>query len=231
MTFLQQMAILTSAGIVAMAQAPAPATPPYALLQYSNLTASGNAMTMTRVPVVTAAGKTIYLDLTVQFDVDPTGNMTLAFGYPVAVVSPTVSAFPFSPGRYETTQVRYGIEIPLSIDIVGPRSVAGGATWILNRAPGTNTAYPVTATWYAGPIESSPYAARVKLAAINTTSSPWSYGVTGTLNFGSSWGDNTLVGIAQIGKTRTIASFTRNGRDSATPVDQITYELRVSPTP
>ena len=38
----------------AVASQDAPATPPYAMLQYSTLTGSGNTITATRVPVVTS---------------------------------------------------------------------------------------------------------------------------------------------------------------------------------
>jgi hypothetical protein len=69
-------------------------TPPYTLFQYSTITSSGNTITATQLPVVTATG-TIYQNVTLLFDVDSSGNLTLAPGYPMVVPStrPIMSAF------------------------------------------------------------------------------------------------------------------------------------------
>lgn len=222
--------------VIAHAQGPTPATPPYALFQYSNLSGSANTLTATRVPVVTAPGKTIYLDLTLQFDVNSDGNLTLSSGYPQVFLSPALVESPFVPGRYVGPSTYLSGKAIL--DVIGPRAVAGGTMWLTSIATGGHQyTYPISATWYVGPIESSPYAARLKKAGIISTAWPWSYGVTG-LSVCSDpcwerWGYNAniLIGVTQIGNTLTIASFTYRGQDTSTPVDQITYKLQIDPTP
>lgn len=59
---------------------------PYSLFQYSTLTGSGNTITATRVAVVTPGGNTIYKNVTLRFDVDPDGNLTLSPDHPQLLI-------------------------------------------------------------------------------------------------------------------------------------------------
>ena len=216
--------VFTSAlAVVARAQNP---QPPYALFQYSTLTGSGNTITATRIPVVTTPGTTIYMNMTLQFDVDANGNLTISSGYPQFVPAPTLQVSSFMAGRYVGPSAIYSGG--LTITVSGPGIADGGATeWSLaatsDAHPGT---YPTSASWYVGPLPSNPLAARLKSAGI--TSTAWSYGV-GSAQFtinGGRWNTNTLLGVSQIGNTLTIVSFTDgNGKDYALPQDQITYTL------
>lgn len=216
--------------------------PPYSLFQYSTLTGSGNTITATRVPVVIAAGKTIYKDITLQFDVDSDGNLTLSSGYPQVVDAPTLLVSSFKAGSY----VGPGSILNGKATIIasGPSALDGGASsWSLASAAGADKCtYPNSATWYVGPITSNPVAARLTKAGI--TSTAWSYGVasgptyndgcTTTTFFGRyNWGPGILIGVSQSGNAITIASFTDTtistgvtpGVDKSAPVDQITYTL------
>src|SRR5712692_8849803 len=181
--------VFTSAwAVVARAQNP---QPPYALFQYSTLTGSGNTITATRIPVVTTPGTTIYMNMTLQFDVDANGNLTISSGYPQFVPAPTLQVSSFMAGRYVGPSTVYSGG--LTITVSGPGIADGGATeWSLAATAGaTGCTYPASATWYVGPIATSPLAARLKSAGI--TSTTWSYGVGGsqcTIN-GGSWDANT----------------------------------------
>ncbi len=188
-----------------------------------------------RVPVVTASGTTIYKDVTVQFEVDADGNLSLSSGYPQVVDSPLLLVSSFKPGSYVGPSSVLGGKTPVFVD--GPGASEGGATsWSLSTAAGADTCtYPSSATWYVGPIEKNPVAARLTKAGI--TSTAWSYGVasgpgyndrcTNSSNIFSSfkWERGTLIGVSQSGNAITIASFTERGDDRGTPVDQITYRL------
>jgi hypothetical protein len=79
--------VLTAGVLLVRAQAP---TPPYALFQYSSLTGSGNTITATQIPVVTATGVTVYENLTLQFDADANGNLTISQGFPQTIPAPTI---------------------------------------------------------------------------------------------------------------------------------------------
>jgi hypothetical protein len=220
-TALLAMAVMIfpPASFVARAQTP---PPPYALFEYSTLTGAGNTITATRVPVVISPSQTIYWDLTLQFNVDSMGNLTLA---PLkAAPSPMLITGNFMAGKYSGPSAILGGKA--IVNVSGPGVTSGGATvWSLASANGADVCtYPSSATWYVGPLSSSPLAARLNNAKI--TSTVWSYGVgSSQCGSGSLWSTNTLIGVSQVGNTITIVSFTRAGVDSNIPFDQVTYTL------
>lgn len=197
-------------------------TPPYALLQQSTITGSGNTITAINVPIVTSAGVTVYTNLMIQFNVDTNGNLTVSTGFPqqTTAVSPLVTGF--LAGNYVgPSTINSGKNL---ITVAGPGVTAGGATeWSISATSGA-VIYtdPASATWYVTPIANSPIASRLQSAGI--TSTAWSYGV-GAGYSGPYWATNTLMGFSQVGNTLTIVSFTSSGVDKNVPVDQITYTL------
>ena len=220
-TALLAMAVMVfpPATFVARAQSP---QPPYALFEYSALTGSGNTITATEVPVVLGPGHTIYVNLTMQFNVDSAGNLTLTPGYPQFMPAPQILTSSFMAGKYVGPSTIFGGN--MIVNVSGPGVTSGGATeWSLSAASGAYVyTYPSSATWYVGPLASNPLAARLSKA--NLTSTAWSYGVGSSPN-GGLWSTDTLIGVSQVGNTITIVSFTRNGVDSNLPVDQVTYTL------
>ena len=212
---------------VAYAQTGPPTAGPQ--FQYAALTGSGNTITLTRVPVITSSGQTMYQDVTLQFDNDGNGNLTLTNGFPMFALSPSLQVSSFQPGKYA------GPATTLSgnalITVSGPGVVSGGSTaWSATTISGSDPCtVPVSATWYVGPIENNPMSARLKKASI--TSTAWSFGISGGIpsscGVGQSfrWGNGSIVGVSQTGNTITFASFTNNSFDQASPVDQITYTL------
>jgi hypothetical protein len=215
---------LTCAGAV-RAQAP-----PYALFQYSSLTGSGNTITATEVPVVTASGVTVYVNLALQFNVDANGNLTISTGYPQVTPAPTILTSSFTAGTYvgPSTALAGGMIVTVS----GPGVTDGGATeWTLSTGSGANNCTtPVSASWYVGPIASNPWASRIKAAGI--TSTAFSYGIASgpgcgfTGVTGNDWPNGALIGVSQVGNTLTIASFSSGSTDNSLPVNQITYTLK-----
>ena len=162
-----------------------------------------------QVPVVLASGITVYLNLSLQFTVDSTGNLTLAPGYPQVTPSPILLTGSFVAGKYAGGYGSY------TLNVTGPGVLDGGVTqW--NNVGSCGQA----GSWYAGPIASNPLAARLKSAGI--TSTAWSYGVGNVCSlFGNT---NSLIGVSQVGNTLTFVSFTQNG-DLNLPVSQVTYTL------
>src|SRR5437763_1062744 len=110
--------IIFNGGFVAHAQAP---QPPYALFEYSALTGSGNTITATHVPVVTASGITVYINATLRFNVDANGNLTLSPRYPQIIPAPTILSSSFKAGTY-----------------VGPSTLLGGKAIIIVSGPGVS---------------------------------------------------------------------------------------------
>jgi hypothetical protein len=198
-------------------------TPPYALFQYSTLTGAGNAVVASWVPVVTTHG-TVYKNVTLLFAADDSGNLTLVPGYPQVGPAPAVLIANFKAGKYVGPSVILSGQAMITVS--GPGVAPGGATeWAIAAATGAaGCTYPSTATWYVGPLATSPIVARIQKAGI--TSTAWSYGVGGSqCSTGLAWLADSLLGFSQVGNTITIVSFTHNGTDQAQPVDQITYTL------
>jgi hypothetical protein len=73
-----------------------------------------------------------------------------------------------------------------------------------------------------GSLANHPLATRLQNAGI--TSTAWSYGLAGAYCY-NIWRVNGIVGLSQVGKTLTIASFTVGNTDKSLPVEQITYTL------
>jgi hypothetical protein len=225
---LATLAVVLAAAWAFVAQAQAP-TPPFAEFQYAALTGSGNTITATQVPVVLASGVTVYENVTLQFNSDANGNLTLASGFPQVIPAPTLLSSSFKAGNFVGPSTLLSGKAFVTVN--GPGVTDGGATeWSLSATAGADgCTYPSSATWYVGPIATNPLAARLKTAGI--TSTAWSYGVGGTTQCnqgGYSWSPNTLIGVSQIGKALTIVSFTANGpngTDKSVPVDQLTFTL------
>jgi hypothetical protein len=201
----------------------AQSTPSNILLQFSTLTASDDTITAIRVPILTADGTTIYKNITLQLVADASGNLTIASGSPAVVpsVAPIVSNF--MAGNYIGPSNNSNFLLAIS----GPGTAMGGATeWSLTSSTGANSCTsPSSATWFVGPLENNPLAARLEKAGITTTA--WSYGVGGNpvCNISPAWQPNSLLGFSQTGNALTIVSFTYNGTDHSTPTNQITYTL------
>jgi len=206
-------------------------TSPYTMFQYSTLTGSGNTITANWVPVVTANG-TIYENVTLLFDVDSSGNLTIAPGYPQMVMAQLPRVTSFQAGTYVGPSSIYGGQ--MIIIVSGPGIAPGGATeFALAAAAGANSnTFPSSGTWYVGTIANNPLAARLKAAGI--TSTAMAYGVGGSGCYCSAdnyaWNQNVLMGASQVGNALTFYSFTdSNGKDYNEPLDQITYTLQAQP--
>ena len=213
--------VLLVSACAAAAFSQSTATPPYSLFEYSTLTGSGNTITASWVPIVTATGTTIYKDITLQFDVDSAGNLTLAPGFPQVTPSPALNVANFQAGKYVGLNT-YCPSGQATITVSGPGVAPGGATeWSLGAS--CSYSYPSSATWYVGNIANNPLAARIKNAGI--TSTAWSYGIGSGYNVYGHWAAGSLLGFSQTGNAITIATFTSGGVDHNTPIDQITYTL------
>lgn len=226
------MVLIGAWAVAAHAQVEGESTisPPYSLFQYSTITSSGNTIMATRVPVI-LAGRIVYEDVTLQFDVDSSGNLTLAPGYPQTGRSQNPLVSKFKAGKYVGPSTVFAGQAFIAVS--GPGVESGGATeWSISTTSGTSPyTYPSSATWYVGPIAGSPFAGRIQKAGLSpTTQAAWSFGVGSgdgtTLDNGAWYWPCLLLGFSQIGNTITIISFTDDtGKDHNLPLGQITYTL------
>jgi len=231
MTITQRiLAPLTVYLVGANAQAP---NPPHALFQNAAITASGNTINATRVPVITPSGP-VYVDVAIQFDTDVNGNLAISTGFPQIVPSLTLLTSQFKPGTYVGPSSFLGGKARLVVS--GPGIGAGGDTiWSLSVAPGADPCtIPSSATWYVGSPGSGPFAARI--AAAKITNTDLSYGIAAGVapacaNFTTikpgAWAYGALIGMSQTADTLTINSFTTSGlTDHNTPQDTIVFTLQ-----
>jgi hypothetical protein len=219
--------VFASACVVALAQSQTPS----AMFQNSTLTGSGNTMTATRVPVRISSSLTIYVDITTQFNVDLNGNLTMSAGYPQIVPSAALLTGNFKAGTYVAPSTLFKGQGLVTVG--GPGVTDGGTTtWSLNAAAGADASlYPVSATWWVGPIANNPYAARLNKAGI--TSTAYAYGVAYSNDCGPHYAwcnmsNGTLIGATQSGNVISLVSFTYyNGNyvDSSAPVGQLSFTL------
>jgi hypothetical protein len=211
--------------IAALSTASAFGQTPAASFQNATLTGAGNAITASWIPVTTSKG-VVYVNLTLQFNADDSGNITVADGFPQQAPSPMPLVTAFMPGTYDGPGTINGGKS--QITIAGPGATAGGVTiWTLATPAGASIGtYPTTAAWYTGPIANSPIAARLAKATINSPF--YTYGTSGTITCGctNSWVSGGIIGVSQVGNVLTIVSFTNTSGDQSQPVDQITYTLK-----
>lgn len=210
---------------------PAAAAQPTAFLEDSTIVGAGGTLTATRVPVETSTGNIVYQDVTIQLNATTKGGLTLAPGYPKVQLSQPLITSGFLAGNYAgPATLANGKYL---VTVTGPGVGTGGTTvWGLAASKGANICTaPLTATWYTGPIASSPLAARLKKDKISAAD--YSYGVVGggipftpcynQLSYYATFQQGALIGASQTENSLTIVSFTDNGTDSSTPVASITY--------
>ena len=219
-------------------------------LQDAQLTARGNTITITRLPIRTAAG-TIYRDVTIELHVDAQGHVTLATdasGRAVAAGMPA-PALPARPsGRQRQVALQsvpsgQPIELPQqpSAPIVYQKFTAGTYTApdgsivqvqdrgmdLIHRVPAwslrSDNGAITEATFYSGPPFLNPRSTRLKRAEI--TSTQYAYG-TSDAGTGAVFGTGALIGVKQSGPTLTIVSFHHGCcTDEPEPVATLIYTL------
>jgi hypothetical protein len=201
-----------------------PTTTPEALFQDSTLTATTNTINATWLPVVTSTGKILYDDVTIQFAVADDGTLSVSS----LQQNPSKKAIidGFRSGTYlgpdDSTEL---------IQVNGPGIAPGGATmWSIEPAKGYNGYLcPSDAQWWVGPIQQSPYWARIKKAGVPLKD--YYYGV-GTANtdqgcaYNGDWRQDSLLGFYMTSNgTMVISSFTNNSKDYSYVLDSKTYCL------
>jgi hypothetical protein len=203
------------------------------LFQNATLTGSGSTITATRVPVALSTTLIIYVDMTMLFNADSNGNLTMAAGYPQIVPSPTLLSGGFKAGNYVAASTLFNGKGLVTVG--GPGVTDGGSTsWSLNAATGADSGlYPVSATWWVGPIANNPYAARLSAAGI--TSTAYAYGVAYCNpsncpqnqwgEYGIGYAGGTLIGATQSGNVISLVSFTSNATDHSAPVAVLSFTL------
>jgi len=165
----------------------------------STVSASGQQMTVTRLPVRKPDGTVVYRDVTLNFVVNSAGQVVVKSSKTINSPPQIVFNGKFEAGKYYLTAMKDNV-----YDIVGPQiGVAGRAMWSI-RLDGVTVV-----RIYPGPVKGHPYEAEIKKSGVK---SDLAYGVTED-NFGSGFSishnipPNSLIG-AQYGNGEiTISDF------------------------
>lgn len=184
--------------------------------EYATIVGIGDTLTLTRLPIRTAAGKTIYKDVTIELFGDAAGKISFAVSPPVQSVSPKFAVANIRAGTYAL-----GSSV---IAVTGPAPTGGGAArWTV-----TGTCYFAPSAFYTGAIATIPDAAlKSRLAAAGITNKEYSYGVRGESCDSGAFRDNALLGVQQVDNTLVVASFTSAaGVDQSTPAQFFVFTLQ-----
>jgi hypothetical protein len=187
-------------------------------LQDATITGSNDTVTVERVPIRTAAGKIVYMDITTEYVTDGSGNISVAAGYPIIQPSKTLLSSHFKAGNYVTTINGNTYHATLGGPGIGPN---GTTSWTFS----SSDYVPAAATWYVTKdLTQNPEYERLQRNDI--TSPAYSYGIAGAHGTCDYWETNTLVGASQNVEMLSISSFTFCGNtDKSSPGDTVPWKL------
>lgn len=165
----------------------------------STVSASGQQMTVTRLPVRKPDGTVVYRDVTLNFVVNSAGQVVVKSSKTINSPPQIVFNGKFEAGKYYLAAKKEKV-----FDVVGPQiGVAGRAMWSIRLNGAT------VVRIYPGPVKGHPYEAEIKQSGVK---SDLAYGVTDD-DFGSGFNDShnippdSLIG-AQYGNGEiTISDF------------------------
>ncbi len=237
-----------SALLTLPATARAQEAPATTRLQDAQLVASGNTITISRLPIRTAHG-TLFRDVTIELQVDAQGHVTLATdsaGHAIASGMP--AAAPAAPAQVALRAVPSGqkpeqrLELaqrpsaPIVFQHFTPGTYTGADGSLIqvqdrgmdmvHHVPSWGLSSPTgaaitAATWYSGPPFLNPRSSRLQRARI--TSTAFAYGIADE-GGGGVFGTGALIGVRQDGPKLIIASFHHGCcTDEAEPVATLTF--------
>jgi hypothetical protein len=185
----------------------------YAEFQNATLSGTSDTINVVNVPIVTSSGTT-YDNVTITFTVSSTG--TLKVSSTTVVAAPEVQIDGFAAGTYQAPAMGE------TIIVSGPGIESGGETEWSFATTTILCQNQESATWYVGPIASSPYYSRITAAGVPLTG--YSYGVGGGSSGCGAWNPNSLLGFSQTGSQLTITDFSNlSGQDQSEPYATISY--------
>ena len=126
---------LTAAAVIGLISGYAPETlaaTPTIYMQSATINSAADAVTLTRVPVMNAAGAILYKDISMFFNVDTLGNVTLPPALVRIIPSPTINVGAFKPGTYNGYSVGWGTVFKVGSPGVGSGGRISGS---IQRVP------------------------------------------------------------------------------------------------
>jgi hypothetical protein len=204
-----KLGYLIAAAVIGLISGYAPETlaaTPTIFMQSATINGAADAVTLTRVPVQNAAGTIIYKDISMFFDVDSLGNVTLPPALVKITPSPTINVGAFKPGTYNGYSIN-GCTNDHTFKVGSPGVGSGG------RISGSIQRIEFgcgifNASWTSGPIAGHPLEVQLKAAGITSTAYNW--GIMGTADLStqqSGWIAGDIVGVVQTGNQLSLVNF------------------------
>jgi hypothetical protein len=198
---------LTAAAVIGLISGYAPeilAATPTIYMQSATINSAGDAVTLTRVPVMNAAGTILYKDISMLFDVDNLGNVTLPSALVRITTSPTINVGAFKPGTYNGYSVNGNNVFKVGSPGIGSGGRISGSIQRITLS----SADVFNASWTSGPITGHPFQAQLNAAHITSTAYNWGImGTAGQFTVSSGWKAGDIIGTVQNGNQLSLVDF------------------------
>ncbi len=206
---------LTTAVVIGLVSGYAPAALPAVpaiFMQQATINGAADAVTLTRVPVRNAAGTIIYKDISLFFNVDSAGNVTLPSALVQITPSPTINVGAFKQGTYNGYSLAPGCGLNNNFKVGSPGVGSGGRISGSIQRINDSNCDTFNASWTSGPITGHPNQAKLNAAGITSTAYNWGVmGTAGTTTASSNgvrgWQAGDIIGAVQTGNQLSLVNF------------------------
>jgi hypothetical protein len=204
-------------GVISIYSPSTLAVDPKIFLESSVIKGAGGIVKIRRVPVQDSAGAIKYLDISLSFDVNDAGEISLSPGSPQITPSPKLKVGEFKQGVY--TGSLEGVLYDVGSPGIGPGGRAAGSINSRPRLLGSSTCRTdrLSVSWVTGPIQGHPNEAALTAAGITSTTLSW--GAVSVMDDNCSdvndypgWENGNIIGAIQTGNQLSIHNF---GNDNA----------------
>lgn len=208
---------LSAAALIGLASGYAPTTfalvDPAIFMQSATINGAADTVTLTRIPVRKANGSIIYKDISMVFDVDSVGNVSLDTTSVKITASPTLNVGAFKPGTYNG----YKLWVSSTFKVGSPGVSSGGRISGSIQRITTVDDDIFNASWTSGPITGHPFQAQLNAAKITSTAYNWGVmGTGGEYTINSGWKAGDIIGAIQTGNQLSLVNFGVDNKADAT---------------
>ncbi|WP_333824447.1 hypothetical protein [Pinisolibacter sp.] len=206
--------LLAALALTALAALTTPAAATDFRLDNAVVVGSGDEIAITRLPLVTAGGAIVYVDVTLALTAGSGTTLSLVPGSLKTTRSVTLDAGALTPGRYRV----HGASPVLVMRLIGPTLGAGNRPmWsLIGESVGQQM------NFYAGNFAGHPLQARLQKAGITWAGQAFGSTSRNTSFDGWYFDERQLVAIQPLGRGVALTSWSYKGVDSKAPLRTVT---------
>jgi hypothetical protein len=197
-------------GVISIYSPSTLAVDPKIFLESSVIKGAGGIVEIRRVPVQDSVGAIKYLDISLSFDVNNSGEISLSPGSPQITPSPKLKVGEFKQGVYVGTikSVLYDVGSP---GVAPGGRAAGSINFRSGTGVGSTEFCHLNISWITGPIQGHPNEAALTAAGITSTALSWGTAGVVEKRCYPGWESGNIVGAIQTGDQLSIHNF---GKDN-----------------